>query len=502
MPRFGSLLLNQSGAGCLRALVPALFLLVTVLAGFPAAAAPTLGASPERELTLTEAILLAVQNNRDLAAGRLDRLAQKLSLEDSEDEFRLTPAFDISFNNDSTDAPVDWEAVSLGVSPKVTLRIPTGGRLSLSANNRVTNQGDESQFVTLEFTQPLLKGGGTAVGTANLVTARRLEQIGLLGFKSAVMGIVSQTIYTYRNLIRSLRAVEISKRSLQRARDLLAVNRLLIDTGRMAEHEIIQSEANIAERELSLTETRAALDDARLALIDILEIDSRTQIRPTETLQVDPKKPDADHGVGLALQNRPDYLQSQLSMEIAETALLVAANARWWELNLTSSASFMNSGRSLSDAYSRFNDDYSVGLRLNIPLGVNADSLRRDQRRARFSLQQSRLRLAELRQSIDIQVRAAVRDVEVQFRRVELARQARDLAERKLEIEQVKLNSGLTTNFRLVEFEDDLVQSQNAEIGAIVSYLNALTALDRIQGTTLDTWEIGVEVPAIGTADE
>ena len=503
MPRFARPLLNQSEAGCFRAWLPGFLLfLATVPASFPAAAATPLSASPERELTITEAILLAVQNNRDLAAGRLDRLAQKLSLEDSEDEFRPTPAFDVSFNNDSTDAPVDWEAVSLGVSPKVTLRIPTGGLLSLSANNRVTNQGDESQFVTLEFAQPLLKGGGTAVGTANLVTARRLERIGFLGFKSAVMGIITQTIYTYRHLIRSMRAVEISERSLQRARDLLAVNRLLIDTGRMAEHEIIQSEANIAERELSLTETRDALDDARLALIDILEIDSRTKIRPTETLQVDPKKPDADQGVELALQNRPDYLQSQLSMEIAETALLVADNARWWELNLTSSANFMNSGPSLSDAYSRFDDDYSIGLSLNIPLGVTAESLRRDQRRARFSLQQSRLRLAELRQAIDIQVRAAARDVEVQSRRVELARQARELAERKLEIEHIKLNSGLTTNFRLVEFEDDLVRSQNAEIGAIVSYLNALTALDRILGTTLDTWDIGIETPAVEVGDE
>lgn len=476
--------------------------LTAVLACWPAAAEPVAGAASERSLTLAECILLAVQNNRDLAAGRLDRLAQKLSLQDSEDEFRLTPAFDVSFDSDSTDAPVDWEAVSLGVSPRVTLRIPTGGRLSLSANNRVTNQGNESQFVTLEFAQPLLKGGGTAVGTASLVTARRLEQIGFLGFKSAVMGIVTQTIYAYRNLIRSMQAVEISERSLQRARDLLAVNRALIDTGRMAEHEIIQSEANIAERELSLTETRDAQDDARLALIDILEIDSRTQIRPTETLQVDPKKPDADQGVELALQHRPDYLQSQLSMEIAETALLVADNARWWELNLTSSANFMNSGHSLSNAYSRFDDDYSIGLNLSIPLGVTADSLRRDQRRARFSLQRSRLRLAELRQSIDIQVRAAVRDVEVQSRRAELARQARELAERKLEIENVKLNSGLTTNFRLVEFEDDLVRSQNSEIGAIVSYLNALTALDRIQGTTLDTWNIGADLPDDEMEDE
>lgn len=485
-----------SGAGRLITWKLGIFLVLTAfLAGLPVAADRAPGASLKRDLTLAECILLAVQNNRDLATGRLDRLSQKLFLQDSEDEFRLTPSLEMSFDNDSTDSPLDWDEVSLGISPKITLRIPTGGTLSLSANNRVTNQDSAEQFVTLEFAQPLLKGGGTAVGTADLVTARREEQIGVLGFKSAVIGIVTQTIYAYRHVIRSMRAVEISERSLQRARDQLEVNRVLIDTGRMARHDILQTEANIAERELSLTQAYDALDDARLALIDILEIDSQTLIQPTETLHVDPATHNADHAVELALQHRPDYLQSRLIIENADTALLVADNARWWELNLTSSANLMNSGRSLSDAYSRFNDDYRVGLSLNIPLGVNADSLRRDQRRARFSLQKSRIRLAELRQSIDIEVRAAVRDVGVRYRRVELARQARALAERKLEIEQIRLSAGLTTNFRLVEFEDDLVRSQNNENDAVVAYLNALTALDRIQGTTLNTWNIGIDLP-------
>ena len=67
------------------------------------------------------------------------------------------------------------------------------------------------------------------------------------------------------------------------------------------------------------------------------------------------------------------------------------------------------------------------------------------------------------------------------------------LSERKLQIERTKLNAGLSSNFRLVRFEDDLVRSQNNEIGAIIAYLNALTALDRTQGTTLDTWGIEMD---------
>ena len=464
---------------------------------------PVSSASFERELTLAECILLAVRNNRDLATGRLDRLAQKLSLEDSEDAFRPAPAFDVSLEHDSRSSPLDREEVSsFGVAPRVTLRIPTGGAFNLSTNSRVTSQDNAEQSVRLEFVQPLLKGSGVAVGTADIVTARRTERIGLLAFKSAVIGLVTRAVYAYRAVIQSMREVEIRKRSLQRARDLLAVNRILIETGRMAEQEIVQTEADVAERELSLTEARDSLNDARVALIDILDIDSRTRIRPTEALRVDSREFHADRAVESALQHRPDYRRALLSIENAETALLVADDARKWELDLVSSASLGHSGRSLSEAYGRLDDDYRVGLRLNIPLGANAGAAGRNHERAMISLRQSRIRLAELRQSIDVEVRGAVRDVRVRFRRIELARQARGLAERKLEIERIKLNSGLSTNFRLVRFEDDLVRSQNNEIGAVIGYLNALTELDRARGTTLDTWRIDIDLPVDGAAEE
>lgn len=467
------------------------------MAGFPATAAePVSGAPLERDLTLAECILLAVRNNRDLAAGRLDRLVQTLSLEDAEDEFRPTSSVDVSVDTDSTASPLGRETVStLGVSPKVTLRIPTGGTFSLSANSRATNRDSSEQFVMLEFVQPLLKGGGIEVGTANIATARRAERGGFLAFKSAVIDLVTRTVYAYRNVIQGMRELEIRKRSLQRARDLLAVNRILIETGRMAEQDIVQTEANVAERELSLTEAEDSLNDARVALIDILDIDSRAIVRPTEALRVHPRQPQAERGVELALQNRADYLQALLTIENQRAAVRVAENARKWDLNFTSSARFGHSGRSLSEAYGRFDGDYSVGLRLNIPLGVNVASADRSLRKARISLRQSRIRLAELHQAIEVEIRGAVRDVEVRFRRTELARQASALAERKLEIERIKLNSGLSTNFRLVSFEDDLVRSQNNEVGAVIAYLNTLTALDRAQGTTLDTWRIEIDLP-------
>ena len=469
--------------------------MAAVLAACLATLRPALGTALERDLTLAECILLAVRNNRDLAAGRLDRLAGRLSLEGAEDVFRPAAEIGVSVNRDLNVSAFD-------VSPRVTLRIPTGGRFGLSANNRVTSDDSAAQFVELQFVQPLLKGGGVAVGTAGLVSARRTEQIGLLAFEAAVMGLVTRTIYAYRRVIRAMRSVDIAERSLERARELLAVNQVLIEAGRMAEQDIVQTEANVAERELSLTEARDTLDDAGLALLGILDIDSSSRIRPTESLTVEPPADDANRSVEVALQNRPDYQQALLAIENANTALLVADDARDWELDLTTSARLGHSGRSLSEAYSRFDEDYGVALGLRIPLGANDALQRRNWQLARIAVQKSRLRLAELRQAIDLEVRGAVRDVQVQLRRVELARQSRRLAERKLEIERIKLNAGLSSNFRLVRFEDDLVRTQNAEVDAVIAYLNAVTALDLTLGVTLDTWQIDIGLPAGDGADQ
>ena len=94
---------------------------------------------------------------------------------------------------------------------------------------------------------------------------------------------------------------------------------------------------------------------------------------------------------------------------------------------------------------------------------------------------------------IGIEVCRALHEVSVALRRIELAGQARDPAERKIDIERRKLQEGLSSAFQLGRFEDDLVAAQNRELDAVVGYRNALTGLDRTLGMTLDRWGIGIE---------
>lgn len=78
-----------------------------------------------------------------------------------------------------------------------------------------------------------------------------------------------------------------------------------------------------------------------------------------------------------------------------------------------------------------------------------------------------------------------MRNVGLAEQSVVVARRARELSEQKTEIEREKLRLGVTTNFQLVTFENDLVLAEIAELDALVGHLNATTNLDR----TLGTWD-------------
>ena len=430
------------------------------------------------DLTLDEAIGLALQNNRGLIDARLSRSLQELALDIAEDRYRPSARIEPSVRARRE------SGAAAEVSVSSDLRVPTGGRFSLSWSKPVAGRDRGSGTVTVRFSQPLLRGFGASIDTAPLRVARLGERIAVLSFRETIAGVVDSTIGAWRSLSRALRRLEIAEASLERAREQLAVNRKLIEAGQMAAREILQSEADIADQELRLVETRNGVTSANFALIDILDIDSATVIRPVEA----PRPARAVAGLGesmeTALRHSPGYARALLFKEVAEIDLEVAEDEQLWDLSLEADTSRGTGGGGVGV-------DYSAGLRLTIPLWERSPEL--GLRGAEAGVQQALRALAEERQSMGIAVRQAVYDLEVGLRRIDLARQALALAEEKLEIERSKLRQGLSSSFQLSRYEEDLVRAQNAEVDALAGYESALISLDRTLGTTLETWGIGIE---------
>jgi outer membrane protein TolC len=379
------------------------------------------------------------------------------------------------------------------VATTITESLPTGASLNLTAKNDYQNAdsyGSSRNYAwNASLSQPLLKGGWFDVATASVRTARIGEMNNILSLKATIMDTLKSVITAYRDYIRAIKELDIAKQSFERGKELVAINRELIAAGRMAEIDIVQSEADIANREYSLLQTENSLDASRLALVKVMDVDKNTRIIPEESMEVEPIPYDLTQAKKIAFENRPDYLSALLARESAQISLMLAKNNRLWDLSLSAGygQDFTRNGDGVNESRT---DSWNAGLKLSIPFGDL--TIYQGYLNAKIALDKLDLNLSKLKESIDIEVEDALRDADMKMRQVKLARQARVLSEKKVEIETEKLKVGRSTNFQLVSYQNDLVSAQNNELNSIISYLNALTSIERTLGITLDRWGIAI----------
>lgn len=454
---------------------------------------------PPLDLSVEDAVSLALISNVQLTNSRLRRSVDTYALKLAESEF--WPQVVTTAYTDRDDFATSKETSAIDSS--IRLRVRTGGEFSLGSRVLQTADGFEDAtshagVTELTFRQPLLRGAGLKMGSASLRQARIAEETSILVLKSSVINLITDVIRTYRSHVQAHRQSDIAARSLQRAQDLREINQLLVQTGRMAEQDVVQAEADIARRELDLVASQGIVDSTRLALLDILDMKTETEFGELSTLvasEISSPSIAIDEGLTIALENRPDFLTAELAATNAEIQSEVATNSRLWDLSLNLGWTFSGNNEDFSRVFDeQEKTGQRVSLDLEIPLGrAAAGQAELAHRRAKANLQIAQNNVADLRQKIEIDVSNAIRNVDIAARRVEIAERARQLAEEKAEIEREKLSLGVTTNFQLVVFENDLVIAETNGLRATVDYLNAVTALDRALGTTLERWQVDIE---------
>ncbi len=471
-----------------------LFIFVTGLNAVGADTAPS--QQEALPMTLAEAVTLALRHNRTVESAYLNRLVEKFDLTIAQDKFHP----DLYLSSSVSQESINGEQSSVGkAGAEALLKVPTGGELSLSWSQSVYNSNNYQWFdnfgrdLILSFRQPLLKGGGLDVNRASQVLAQRQENKNIISLKMTLMNTVTQVVYAYRNFLLAQRKLEINRLSFERSKRLLEVNRILIEEGRLAKVEITQTEADLANQELNFLASKNSLDTNRLNLLKLLDIDRHTLIEPTESIQVEPVDLHVETLLPIVLKNNPDYLQALLSHKNAQTNLLSAKNNKLWELDLEGRYNITGNSTSFAELEDENlgQGDYSIGMALKIPFGD--DSLQRAALNAEVEYRKATIALKELKENIAIDVQDAARDITMKWKQVELSKKALELSEKQLDIELEKFKAKLSDNFTIVALQNHLIEAENNENTTKIYYLNALTALDLLLGTTLEHWGIQLE---------
>jgi outer membrane protein TolC len=465
--------------------------------------APAVSPTGVLPLSIRDSIALALKNNLDIAIEGYNPPQRDQDLINQKAVF--DPSAFLEFTRTDNRVPPGTEIVvssrAFGdlwdFNTGLRQKLPTGGTYELRFNNEYNNVPPlpATQFISkfgLTLTQPLLKNFGFEPTETNIRIATNNLSISGEQLRMKVSDIVTQVQNDYAELIFAIQNLQVQREALQVAKDLVALNTARVRTGVGAPVEVTQAQAQEATAAEGVISAEKAVRDAEDTLKVILNLPASggwgQEIRLTDALTFQLKSANLDESIRKALENRYEYKSAKLDIQNKELNVRLTRNQLLPDLSLTGSV-FSNGagnpyGSDVSVMGSSHFVSYAVGAVLTVPLGNRGPQA--SYINAKLVEDQAKTSLRNLELQIIQQVREAVRRIEANARRVDASRAARALAEEQLRVEQLRLETGVSTTFNVVSFQQALTAAKATEIRALADYYEALVNLDHVQGTVLE----------------
>ena len=463
------------------------------------------------EVTLTQAVLVGLSNNKSFQVQRL-----KPSITSTSEQVERS-AFDPTIRStlEKSRQRSDYYTVTkeFKASAGVAQFLPTGTTVDfetgtewnpnfpLTAGSTAKDQAksDWSAYSKLSITQALLRGGGLAANLASLRKTRidtAISQYELMGIAQTLTAEIEKSYWDY---FLALGKVHIYGKAVGLAKKMVKETRERITAGQKAESEIFFLQAEAATQEQSLIDAKSAQEKTRITLLRLMSPPSMDLWNRHLRLLTKPKIPEdsveeLQEHVQVAMSYRPDINQARLEQQKGQLEIVKTKNGLLPKLDL-----FIMLGRTgYSETFAGSVYDYSAGyggadvigrLKLEIPVF---------NRRAEAEHTKSVIQLAQQREAVDNLLQLAQQDVLLAYVEIHRAKDQMAAASRslkfqfeKLEAQTEKYRLGVGSAFQVAQAQRDIVSSQISALQARIEYLKGLTQFYVAEGSLLARRGIG-----------
>jgi len=482
-------------------------------------------------LLLADALRTALSNNLDLVSARKDPAIAAQRIEANKAPFDGVISTGAEFNRNEGDdtitenitgisGPAESDTDVLTGDVSFSHLLNYGGSYALTYNlvdvdasgtsiqpstGFLTSSIFEQQTggFTLSYDMPLLNGFGKEVNTVDILLARGNLEMSNEDLRLAAIDTLQAVEDAYWNVVAAREAIRISRLALERAEDLLALNRKKVEVGTLAPIEITEAEAGVASQVEAVIVSETTLEDAEDVLLQLMAVPPGS---PTWEQSLDlPDRPSFEHvevdlegAIATAFESRPELAAARQKLRNDELSERVAKKRSGHGLDLTAAVT-PNQTEDVdrvvqillppdipgSDTTTESDStDWRVGLRYTYTLHNRAQKA--NYAMARLNADKSELALQNTEQAIRIEVRRAARNLDSDHQRIEAAQTNLRLQTEKLDAEQRKFENGMSTSFEVLTFQNDLADAELGLVRAALDYAKAATALEKAKGTLLE----------------
>ena len=492
-----------------------------------------------RTLSLADCIRKALEGNLDLAIEALNPEMDSASIAVAREKF--LPEFGLSSNYLDQDIPSSWGVEGPTIKTKmdyyqlgVSQRTPLGTELDLSLSTRKTdtsrayttvNPAYFSEF-RLNLRQPLLRDFGFRANRYESIKARRQLDMSEAALKSTLLQTVYGVEEAYWNLYYARESLRVLEMSLAQSRETLKRNEEAARIGTKSAVEVLSAETEVAGYEDRVLSARLQVEKAENRLKSLLNMpvagaaagaaagvaavsgEDLASIIPADEPQAEKRTVTYEEALATALAERPELARTDAMMANAATDIGYFRNQLLPRLDLNFSlwspgqsgikyifqdnnpltgiiidTIYGSRGQSFRDVWKMAYNNLSLNFTLTLPLSNFVS--RAGLARARLAQDQARLQLEKERQTIEVEVMEAVKDLEASATKIETSARYRGLMEKRVQAETQRYDLGLVGSEWLFTYQRNLAQAKADEIRAVIDYRIALAALDKAMGTTI-----------------
>jgi outer membrane protein TolC len=493
---------------------------------------------PVVQLTVDDAIKLALDRNLDIAVQRLNPATYDYSIANLRAVYRPTLTSQLSrvaATNPSTQT-ISGAAVGQGIETGNNTYngglaqnfLWGGGNLAVTLNNNKQTTTSQTALFNpafntnwaAQYTQPLLRNFKIDSNRQQLVITKLNQDISEIQLRSLIINTVSNVRNAYWDLVFAAQSVEVARRSVELADQLVRDNQTRVEIGTMAPIDVVQAQSQAATQRQNLANAEGTRRTAEIALKRLIvngtqDPNWNAAIDATERPEFSPSPVDVVSAVRRALDSRTDLQQARKNLQVNDTTLKYLTNQTLPQADLVARYGLIGQGGTqftgcsgsgisractgelvggygdaLSTLFGRNYPTWTLQLNVSYPLGTSAADA--TVARARVQENQVEAQLKQIELQIATDVTNAATNVQSNVERVQAAQAARDFAQRTLEAEQSKFEVGMSTNYFVVQAQRDLATAQNNELQAVLAYRKSLVELERLQQTSLTTSNITI----------
>jgi len=473
-------------------------------------------------LTVDEAVKMALDNNVDLAADRLDPQISDAKVAAAANVFK--PTFNAGLNSSNQLLPPsnfltpvaqenDVNSSNAGLNqklPKYGTSYNLGWTWTHTNSNSILNSYNPlvQSGLSVTVSQPLIRDLFIDNNRQQLATSRTNREIADTRLRESLVHTTANVKSAYWALVTARATVDARKSTLDLAEELVRVNKAKVDVGTSPPLDLVSAQAEVAsdQEQLIIAETgvKEAEDRLRLLIFDTSNRDNwNVALDAVDSPPITTANIDLEAAVTRTLSSRADLVRARKDIDNAQTNVKFTSNQRLPDVRVN--ASYQASGLGgtqilrtggfpgtivgpgpitpIGDVLGQlFAHDYptwGVGVSVSYPIGGSVEQANYARSQIEHSQAEQRLKGAEAR-AVQ-QVRDAAWKIEMNAKRIDTTRSARELAEQRLDAERKRFEVGMSTSFLTIQAQRDLAQARTNELSAVLAYDLSLVDFEALQ---------------------